>query len=49
MHREYLIERAERLLDADLALPLDLVAQLQEEGVDVEALETGHRAKSALS
>jgi len=49
MHREYLIERAEALLAADLPLPADLQAQLLEEGVDVEALEAGVRAVEALS
>lgn len=48
MYRENLIERALEHLDADLALPLDLVAELQSEGVDVEALETGHHAAQAL-
>ena len=38
MYREALIEQAEALLDADQALPLDLVTELLSEGVDVEAL-----------
>ena len=38
MNREHLIEQAEALIAADQPLPIDLVAALLSEGVDVEAL-----------
>jgi hypothetical protein len=39
VHREYLIETAERYIAEDAAMPTDLITSLINEGIDVAALE----------